>query len=81
MFSVRWQQQPYKDGRQQWELVVIESSRGRVAANVWENASGRATWHTWDRDGQGGEKRRADRVGRSDNQKQEWAGQQTARWR
>ena len=55
MFSVRWQQQPYKDGRQQWELVVIESYRGRVAANVWENASGRATWHTWDRDGQGGE--------------------------
>lgn len=34
-----------------WDLMVGRKGRRRSAATVWDNG----TWHTWDKDGVGGE--------------------------
>ncbi len=38
-----------------WQLMVRKGKRQRNVATVWDNGGGTATWHTWDRNGVGGE--------------------------
>lgn len=52
---VRWEvTNRNKDGIPvEWKLVV--GRRKQVAATVWRDSDGGATWHTWDQTGVGGE--------------------------
>ncbi len=41
-----------------WKLIVgklMERKKQRCVATVWRNSGNRATWHTWDNSGVGGE--------------------------
>jgi hypothetical protein len=37
------------------EIWHLHDGRGRDRATIWQNATDRFTWHTWDEDGTGGE--------------------------